>query len=98
MQAPRDPLSRSLAELDEAWLDIRCPKNRTVLYPLRLMAQRHGGGLKLRDVLTRLICTCCRQVPVRLVLREQPHSDNAGMAGADIGWAVVLRDEKKAAG
>lgn len=87
---PDNPETCTLGELDGFWLDIRCPKGRSVTYPLRLLGRRFGPALALGQVLPRLSCKCCRKPPVRVRLQETPYADNRGMAGAKVGWGVLL--------
>lgn len=80
---PAAALDAKLTELEMYWLELRCCK--TTLSPLRLLIQRYGGELRLRDVLARLRCECCRSRPATVALLETALTDGMGNLR---GWRV----------
>ncbi|TIQ08761.1 MAG: hypothetical protein E5X57_22015 [Mesorhizobium sp.] len=80
-------LDTCLRNLQEAWLDLHCC-NGTTHYPLKLMAQRFGGELTLRNALPRLRCRKCRGAPPFIALLETGLTDGKGRPR---GWRLVLR-------
>ena len=60
--------------------------------PLRLLAEKHGGAVLLRDLVLRLRCKGCGNRPNAIDLVEQA-AHGPGRAGAPDGWRVPLVDK-----
>jgi hypothetical protein len=82
-------LAARLADLTDAWLEVRCCRG-VVFLPLRQLAIDHGGGRSMRDVVVRLRCRHCRAHPALVALVGDPGGSAPGRAGAPPGWRVVL--------
>jgi hypothetical protein len=68
-------LAAPLRELITYWLELRydvarCTK--VVCIPMRMLAAKRGGQLRLGSVLARLRCSHCGQPPVHAVLTDSP--------------------------
>lgn len=88
----RDELLESrIGELVECWIGVRCLDrcNRSAFLPLRLMAAKHGGHLRVRAVLQRLRCEVCATPPGEAWLTDHPITDTA-YGGVHATWSVAL--------
>jgi hypothetical protein len=86
-------LGAPLRELIAYWLDLRCDPARctkVVCMPMRLLAAKRGGQLRLDAVLARLRCGQCGEPPVHAVITDSPIdvAPNDIMDGAK--WRVAL--------
>jgi len=79
-------LALSLSVLAGCWLYIQCCKG-VVIYPVRLMASRHGDR-SLSDALDRLRCLACGGALSSVWLCETPNCEPCG--DAPPGWSVEL--------
>jgi hypothetical protein len=68
-------LAAPLRELLAYWLELRCDVSlctKVVCTPVRLLAAKRGGQLRLQIVLARLRCSHCGEPPVHAVLTDSP--------------------------
>jgi hypothetical protein len=82
-------LAARLADLTDAWLEVRCCRGVAFL-PLRQLAMDHGGARRVREVVAHLRCGHCRAHPALVALVGDPAGSAPGRAGAPPGWRVVL--------
>jgi hypothetical protein len=78
VDAPRSRegfLGAPLRELIAYWLELRCDPARctkVVCTPVRMLAAKRGGHLRLDAVLARLRCSQCREPPMYAVITDSP--------------------------
>jgi len=84
-------LDAPIAELGMYWLGVRCTDrcNRTSYIPLKLMAARRGGRMRLRAVVKRLRCEHCKTPPASAWLTDYP-VEGGGHGGQVATWRVEL--------
>jgi hypothetical protein len=86
---PDNPLTTPLAGLGRCWLELRGCCRRIVFVPLPLLAEKHGAGVLLRDVLPRLRCQECGGKPAVMALVERADG-GPRRAGSPDGWRIDL--------
>jgi hypothetical protein len=98
MPLPCNPLNMPLWSLPGLSLYVACSErgHNSVMYPIKLLAEKHGKYHRLREMLPRFKCQQCGQAPAKALLCEKPYTDRAGMAGFDSGWKVDLLREARA--
>jgi hypothetical protein len=96
VEAPRSReqfLAAPLRELIAYWLSLRCEQSRctkTVCMPIRMLAAKRGGMLRLQDVVARLRCSQCSEPPAHAAITDSPIdvAPHDSMQGAK--WRVIL--------
>ena len=86
-------MATPLRELIAYWLELRCDAARctkVVCAPVRLLAAKRGGQLRLESVLARMRCSQCGQAPASAVITDSPidKPPHEAMDGAQ--WRVTL--------
>jgi hypothetical protein len=83
-------LASSIGELAGCWLGLRCSGcTKSTYAPLKLMASRHGGRRRLRDVIDRLRCEHCKSSPASAWLLDHP-IESSTHGGQCATWRVDL--------
>ena len=80
---PNRILEVGLGAMEDAWLELRCCFGTAAL-PVQVLAQRHGFDCLLGEVMARLRCQQCHEVPAAFTLINAP---GAGLAPH---WRVPL--------
>lgn len=82
-----------LRELIAYWLELRCDVARctkVVCTPVRLLAAKRGGQLRLGHVLARMRCSQCGKAPARAVITDSPIDKPPHEAMDGAKWRIVL--------
>ena len=82
-----------LCELIAYWLELRCDQARctkVVCAPLRMLAAKRGGQLRLQDLITRLRCSNCGAAPVHARITDSPISATGHHIAEGAKWSVVV--------
>jgi hypothetical protein len=84
-------LTAPVTELTAYWLGVSCTTNcnRTSYIPLKLLAAKRPGRLKLAAVVERLRCEHCKTPPSAVWITDYPiaHGEHGGHAAT---WSVTL--------
>ena len=86
-------LDARLRDLLPYWLELRCDPARctkTVCTPLRMLAAKRGGQLRLQDVIARLRCSQCGQAPVHAAITDSPIGENSNSIAEGAKWSVIV--------
>jgi len=81
---PNFILEITLDLIEETWIELQCCFG-TVYLPVEVLARRHGGECLLGEVMARLRCQKCHEVPAGFALVDAP-----GRAGSAPYWRVPL--------
>jgi hypothetical protein len=86
-------LAAPLRELLAYWLELRCDPARctkVVCAPLRMLAAKRGGQLRLQDVIARLRCEQCGERPVNASITDSPIGAGGHHIAEGAKWSVTL--------
>jgi hypothetical protein len=83
-------LAQRIGELQERWLETRCPCGNTAKLPLKLLAKRHGNQRLLSWILPRLKCSRCRARPTSVLALSSVLVDPDHSAQGPDTWSVRL--------
>ena len=89
MHPPQFRPGQKLLDWPNCWLELRCICPNTSMYPLKLMAKRHGN-LTFSKVLEKVVCSKCRRRPYIVHLCASPHRVH-GSGGPEPDWSIPLR-------
>lgn len=84
-------LVTAIGELKECWIGVRCTNqcNRSSYLPLKLMAAQRGRRERLRAIVAKLRCECCKTPPSAIWIVDYPVED-ANYGGQAASWRVEL--------
>ena len=88
MHPPPFRRDHRLSDWPDCHLEVRCCKGTTI-YPLRLLAERHGNRT-FADLLARLRCSRCGGRPAPIYLCAGQHRAGDGTIGITPDWAIEL--------
>lgn len=86
-----DPKTLRLSDLAGTWLYVNCsiPAHGT-MFRIDGLAEKHGTGRTLGELLPRFRCKHCGSRPARVILQQTAYGDGQGMAGFDGGWTIEI--------
>lgn len=84
-------LETRIGDLLECWIGVRCLDrcHHSAFLPLKLLAAKHGGHVRLNSVLQRLRCQVCATPPGAAWLTDHPITDLT-YGGVHATWTVAL--------
>lgn len=71
----------TLAAMTGWWIEVRCSCGRATMFPVKLLARKHGETARAADLVARMRCGQCGTPPAEATLVDDPQAGASGYVG-----------------